>query len=138
MQLEVTKNELETAKRPPQRDHQRPGHPDKLVDKLSHDLTENEVNLAKALGVIRRLEEDLNRLCRSRLRPGPTPSPPTRGAGGRTGARARAAAHADPAARPTPSMSRPSPAHVERAGRAAPGPQRAARLFKRFTDKTDS
>lgn len=35
----------------------------RLVDKLSHDLSEKELSLAKSLGVIRRLEEDLNRLC---------------------------------------------------------------------------
>lgn len=35
----------------------------RLVDKLSRDLTEKELSLAKSLGVIRRLEEDLNRLC---------------------------------------------------------------------------
>jgi chromosome segregation ATPase len=34
----------------------------RLVDKLSRDLTEKELSLAKALGVIRRLEEDLNRI----------------------------------------------------------------------------
>ena len=37
----------------------------RLVDKLSHDLSEKELSLAKSLGVIRRLEEDLNRLCPS-------------------------------------------------------------------------
>ena len=31
----------------------------KLVDKLSHDVAEKELSLAKALGVIRRLEQDL-------------------------------------------------------------------------------
>jgi hypothetical protein len=35
----------------------------KLVDKLSKELSEKEMSLAKSLGVIRRLEEDLNRLC---------------------------------------------------------------------------
>lgn len=34
----------------------------RLVDKLSRDLTEKELSLAKALGVIRRFEEDLNRI----------------------------------------------------------------------------
>jgi uncharacterized coiled-coil protein SlyX len=34
----------------------------RLVDKLSRDLTEKELSLAKALGLIRRLEEDLHRL----------------------------------------------------------------------------
>lgn len=35
----------------------------KLIDKLSRELSEKEMSLAKSLGVIRRLEEDLNRLC---------------------------------------------------------------------------
>ena len=35
----------------------------KLVDKVSRELSEKEMSLAKSLGVIRRLEEDLNRLC---------------------------------------------------------------------------
>ncbi len=35
----------------------------RLVDKLSKELSEKELSLAKSLGVIRRLEEDLNRLC---------------------------------------------------------------------------
>jgi hypothetical protein len=35
----------------------------KLVDKMSRELSEKEMSLAKSLGVIRRLEEDLNRLC---------------------------------------------------------------------------
>lgn len=33
----------------------------RLVDKLSRDLTEKELNLTKALGLIRRLEEDLHK-----------------------------------------------------------------------------
>jgi|CXWL01.1.fsa_nt_gi hypothetical protein len=37
----------------------------RLIDKLSQDLSEKELSLAKSLGVIRRLEEDLNRLCPS-------------------------------------------------------------------------
>jgi predicted XRE-type DNA-binding protein len=50
----------------------------RLVDKLSHDLSEKELSLAKALGVIRRLEEDLNRLCPSpeMLKQSPAASPP--------------------------------------------------------------
>jgi hypothetical protein len=47
----------------------------KLVDKLSKDLSDKELSLAKSLGVIRRLEEDLNRLCPSPdlLRPASAP-----------------------------------------------------------------
>ncbi|HAZ07615.1 MAG TPA: hypothetical protein DCZ01_03610 [Elusimicrobia bacterium] len=41
----------------------------RLVDKLSKELSDKELSLAKALGLIRRLEEDLNRLC-----PGIAPS----------------------------------------------------------------
>ncbi len=37
----------------------------RLIDKLSSDLSEKELSLAKSLGVIRRLEEDLNRICPS-------------------------------------------------------------------------
>ncbi|MDE2491329.1 MAG: hypothetical protein KGM24_10805, partial [Elusimicrobia bacterium] len=38
----------------------------KLVDKLSKELGDKELSLAKSLGVIRRLEEDLARLCPDR------------------------------------------------------------------------
>lgn len=55
----------------------------RLVDKLSHDLSEKELSLAKSLGVIRRLEEDLNKLCPSPelmskpvAAPVPAPAPP--------------------------------------------------------------
>ena len=41
----------------------------RLVDQLSKELSGKELSLAKALGLIRRLEEDLNRLC-----PGIAPS----------------------------------------------------------------
>jgi hypothetical protein len=44
----------------------------RLVDKLSRDLTEKELSLAKALAVIRRLEEDLNRIAPAILS---TPAP---------------------------------------------------------------
>ncbi|MBI3288200.1 MAG: hypothetical protein HYZ74_01640 [Elusimicrobia bacterium] len=40
----------------------------RLIDKLSHDLSEKELSLAKSLGVIRRMEEDLDRLCPSEPR----------------------------------------------------------------------
>ncbi|OGR90142.1 MAG: hypothetical protein A2V88_10720 [Elusimicrobia bacterium RBG_16_66_12] len=35
----------------------------RLVDKLSKELSDKELSLAKSLGLIRRMEEDLNRLC---------------------------------------------------------------------------
>jgi hypothetical protein len=52
----------------------------RLVDKLSKELSEKELSLAKSLGVIRRLEEDLNRLCPdpalvAGLAAAPAPSP---------------------------------------------------------------
>ncbi len=63
----------------------------RLVDKLSKDLSDKELSLAKALGVIRRLEEDLNRLC---------PSPELLKA---------AAAEPTPAPRPAPTRAAPPP-----------------------------
>ncbi|MFA6004633.1 MAG: hypothetical protein WC881_11260 [Elusimicrobiota bacterium] len=63
VQLEKAKTDLENAKRRLSETANDLAIRNRLVDKLSRDLTEKEVNLAKALGIIRRLEEDLNRIC---------------------------------------------------------------------------
>jgi len=60
---EKNKNEAEAAKRRLQETISDLSVRNRLVDKLSRDLSEKELSLAKSLGVIRRLEEDLNRLC---------------------------------------------------------------------------
>ena len=60
---EKNKNEAETAKRRLQESVNDLTVRNKLVDRLSKELSEKELSLAKSLGVIRRLEEDLNRLC---------------------------------------------------------------------------
>ncbi len=63
LQSEKTKMELENTKRRLGETMNDLSIRNRLVDKLSRDLTEKELSLAKSLGVIRRLEEDLNRLC---------------------------------------------------------------------------
>jgi hypothetical protein len=60
---EKNKNEAEAAKRRLQETVNDLTVRNRLVDKLSKELSEKELSLAKSLGVIRRLEEDLNRLC---------------------------------------------------------------------------
>jgi hypothetical protein len=60
---EKNKNEAEAAKRRLQESVNDLAVRNRLVDRLSKDLSEKELSLAKSLGVIRRLEEDLNRLC---------------------------------------------------------------------------
>lgn len=70
---EKARGELDGAKRRVQETDNDLGIRNRLVDKLSHDLSEKELSLAKALGVIRRLEEDLNRLCPSPEMFKPTP-----------------------------------------------------------------
>ena len=60
---EKNKNDAETAKRRLQESVNDLAVRNKLVDRLSKDLSEKELSLAKSLGIIRRLEEDLNRLC---------------------------------------------------------------------------
>lgn len=78
---EKTRGELDAAKRRVQEYETDLAIRNRLVDKLSHDLSEKELSLAKALGVIRRLEEDLNRLCPSPelLKPAAAqPAPPAR------------------------------------------------------------
>lgn len=63
IQLEKGKAELESSRRRLGEALNDLSIRNRLVDKLSRDLTEKELSLAKSLGVIRRLEEDLNRLC---------------------------------------------------------------------------
>ena len=60
---EKNRNEADTAKRRLEESINDLAVRNKLVDKLSKELSEKELSLAKSLGVIRRLEEDLNRLC---------------------------------------------------------------------------
>ncbi len=62
IQLERTRNELEGLRRRLQETHDDLAIRNRLVDKLSRDLTDKEMSLAKTLGIIRRLEEDLGRL----------------------------------------------------------------------------
>lgn len=63
VQMEKTKIDLETNKRRLGEAVNDLSIRNRLVDKLSRDLTDKELSLAKSLAVIRRLEEDLNRLC---------------------------------------------------------------------------
>jgi hypothetical protein len=60
---EKLKNDSEAVKRRLQETANDLAMRNRLVDKLSKELSEKELSLAKSLGVIRRLEEDLNRLC---------------------------------------------------------------------------
>lgn len=74
---ERMRGDLEGSKRRVQETENDLGIRNRLVDKLSKDLSDKELSLAKALGVIRRLEEDLNRLCPSpeMLKPAAAPAP---------------------------------------------------------------
>ncbi len=63
IQVEKTRTELENSKRRLGEALNDLAIRNRLVDKLSRDLTDKELSLAKSLAVIRRLEEDLNRLC---------------------------------------------------------------------------
>ena len=63
--FEKMRTELGTAKQRQQETSNDLAIRNRLIDKLSQDLSEKELSLAKSLGVIRRLEEDLNRLCPS-------------------------------------------------------------------------
>ncbi|MBI5245540.1 MAG: hypothetical protein HY923_00035 [Elusimicrobia bacterium] len=63
IQAEKDHAALDAAKRRVHETDNDLGIRNRLVDKLSHDLSEKELSLAKALGVIRRLEEDLHLLC---------------------------------------------------------------------------
>lgn len=90
----------------------------RLVDKLSKDLSEKEVSLAKALALIRRLEQDLQRLDAARpetpaAEPAspaapPPDSPPAAGA----------SAPAEPAASAAPPVAEPPPQERSGAQRA--------------------
>lgn len=61
-QLEKTRMEHENSKRRLGEALNDLAIRNRLVDKLSRDLTEKELSLAKSLAVIRRLEEELNRI----------------------------------------------------------------------------
>ncbi len=63
VQMEKAKMELDTTRRRLSETANDLTIRNRLVDKLSHDLTDKELSLAKSLAVIRRLEEDLNRIC---------------------------------------------------------------------------
>lgn len=79
MELEKTKNELDSTKRRLTETSNDLAIRNRLVDKISRDLTEKELSLAKALAVIRRLEEDLNRICPDTAAPAqPEPAAPPR------------------------------------------------------------
>ncbi|MEK7232725.1 MAG: hypothetical protein AAB268_02830 [Elusimicrobiota bacterium] len=77
MMFERMRGDFEGSKRRVQETESDLGIRNRLVDKLSRDLSDKELSLAKALGVIRRLEEDLNRLCPSpeMLLPATVPDP---------------------------------------------------------------
>lgn len=60
--LDRMKNELEATRRRQAEANSDLSVRNRLVDKLSKDLSDKELSLAKALSVIRRLEEDLHRL----------------------------------------------------------------------------
>jgi len=62
MAFERMRGDLEGAKRRVTETETDLGIRNRLVDKVSRELSEKELSLAKALSVIRRLEEDLNRL----------------------------------------------------------------------------
>ncbi len=78
MAFEKMRGDLDAAKRRVQESDSDLGIRNRLVDKLSRDLSDKELSLAKALGVIRRLEEDLNRLCPApdAFKPTPLAAPP--------------------------------------------------------------
>lgn len=71
VQLEKQRNEHENSKRRLGEALNDLAIRNRLVDKLSRDLTEKEVSLAKSLGVIRRMEEELNRLVPHQDEPAP-------------------------------------------------------------------
>jgi hypothetical protein len=86
---EKTKNELEATKRRLQETANDLALRNRLVDRMSKELSEKELSLAKSLGLIRRFEEDLERLC---------PDPAVLAAA----AAARASISAPPSARVSP------------------------------------
>jgi len=97
MAFELMKGEYEVTKRRLTDTDNDLGIRNRLVDKLSRELSEKEMSLAKSLGLLRRMEEDLNRLC---------PSPES----------LKAAAHILP----------PAPAPVRRAAPPPPPPSPSA------------
>ena len=111
MAAEKLRGELDTAKRRASQSESDLAIRNRLVDKLSKDLSDKELSLAKALGVIRRLEEDLNRLC---------PSPELLRA---------AIAEPTPAPRPAPVRAAPPPPPPPAA--AAPEPVRVEPVVRR-------
>ncbi|MCM2305475.1 MAG: hypothetical protein NDJ72_12275 [Elusimicrobia bacterium] len=120
MAAEKTRGELDVAKRRASQSESDLSIRNRLVDKLSKELSDKELSLAKALGVIRRLEEDLNRLCPSpemlkaaASEPTPAPRPaPVR------------AAPPPPPPPPAPSPSAPEP--------SAPAPQAVEPVVNRL------
>jgi hypothetical protein len=118
-QLSKAREEFELAKRRLGEANNDLSIRNRLVDKLSRDLTDKELSLAKALGVIRRLEEDLNRLL------------PVASAG------------AVPLERPAGEQNLPSASTSEPAAQDAPPPNQPAaqgalvNLLKKFTGKLD-
>jgi hypothetical protein len=78
MTFERIRGEYDVAKRRLQETEGNLGIRNRLVDKLSKELSDKELSLAKALGVIRRMEEDLNRLCppSALMKPAVAPPPP--------------------------------------------------------------
>lgn len=65
MAFELMKGEHEVAKRRLTDTDNDLGIRNRLVDKLSRELSEKEMSLAKSLGLILRMEENLDRLCPS-------------------------------------------------------------------------
>jgi len=78
MAYERMRGEFDAAKRRLQETDGNLSIRNRLVDKLSKELSDKELSLAKALGVIRRMEEDLNRLCPSpeMMKPAAAAPPP--------------------------------------------------------------
>lgn len=62
MKSETTRNDLEATKRRLTESASDLSIRNRLVDKLSHDLTEKELSLAKSLALIKRFEEELGRI----------------------------------------------------------------------------
>ncbi len=116
---EKMKNELEATKR---RLHETTNDltlRNRLVDRMSKELSEKELSLAKSLGLIRRFEEDLERLC-------PDPAVLAAAAAARAQLSARApAAAAEPPKRSEPEIP-PAPAPLaessHEAGKLPPSP----------------
>lgn len=72
---EKLKNELDGTKRRLLETQNDLTMRNRLVDKLSKELSDKELSLAKSLGLIRRMEEDLNRLCPEGLPGASAPAP---------------------------------------------------------------